>query len=533
MTLQTSYDFIVVGAGSSGCTAAYRLAERSGANVLLIEAGGSDSSPLVKMPIGFAMMVGEGKQNWNYRSHPEPALGGRKVMLPRGRLLGGCSSINGMVYIRGQREDYDGWAAAGNAGWSYDDVLPIFKRSEGHWAGETEYHGAGGPLTVSSVVRPFPIADAFIAAADQCGIPENTDFNGARQAGAGYFDANIDRGIRHSSARAFLHNVPTPPTLTVLKNFEVVRLKFEGAKAVAVEGFSRGEARNPKQITARKSIVLSAGTFNTPRILEQSGIGAASRLEDLGIDVQVDAPEVGENLQDHCNNYLFYRTRNCESYYDHIKPHRAPATLANYVFRRRGIFANPAAIAGAFFNLEGDSQRPDTQIHFAAAASETDASGKLSPVPGVCASICQLQPESRGSVHVTSSDVALPPEIRLNFLSQENEQLRQVLALKKLRALFAQPSISPYLEAELPPMHGRYTDAELLQGIKESLESVHHAVGTCRMGPDATAVTNPELKVNGVDGLRIADASIMPRIVSGNTHAACVMIGEKLADLLL
>ena len=530
---RADYDYIVVGAGSSGCAAAYRLAEGSDAQVLLIEAGGRDSHPMAKIPIGFAKMIGEGRHNWNYRSVPEPALGGRNILLPRGRLLGGCSSINGMVYIRGQREDYDGWAAAGNSGWSYEELLPYFRRSEDYWGGESRFHGAGGPLKVARVAQTFPVADAFIEAAAQAGIPRNDDFNGARQLGAGYFDTNIDRGIRHSSARAYLRSVERPPNLSVLTGFEATRILFDQGRATSVEAISDGQAAQSERLHAREAIVLSAGAFNTPRLLELSGIGCAARLRGLGIDVVADSPEVGENLQDHCNNYLFFDTRDCDTYYRHIRPLRAPITLANYLFRRRGIFANPAAIVGAFLNLDEDSPRPDTQVHFAAVASQADPAGNLRPVPGVCASICQLRPESRGDSHIQSTDIRQAPAIRLNFLSTEREQQRQLRAIRKLRDIFSQTAIASMLGQELPPLAGMHSDEALNQGIRESLESVHHPCGTCRMGSDEGAVTQPDLSVRGVQGLRIADASIMPRIVSGNTHAACVMLGEKVADLLL
>lgn len=532
MEAQAAYDYIVVGAGSSGCTVAARLAQRSAARVLLIEAGGSDNHPLVKMPLGFASLIGEGKRNWNYRTQAEKALNDRQVLLPRGRLLGGCSSINGMVYIRGQREDFDGWAAAGNSGWSYEEVLPLFKRAENYWGGESGYHGVDGPLCVNRVAQRFGVADAFIEAAVQCGLPRNDDFNGASQAGAGYFDVNIDNGIRCSSARAFL-GAASPPNLTVLKHFEVTRVIFARQRAVAVEGYHKGRSQHLEKLLASDSVILSAGAFNTPKLLELSGIGCPSRLSALGIEVIAASPQVGESLHDHGNNYLFLETNNCDTYYQHIQPLQVPLTLSRYIFKRGGIFANPAAIAGAFFNLEGNSARPDTQIHFAAAASVAKGDGKLAPIAGVCASICQLQPRSRGSCHIRSGNAMDGPDINFNFLSDERECARQVLAVRKLRDIFAQPPIAAMIGRELPPLAGLARDDDLLQGIRASMESVHHPVGSCRMGVDDLAVTSPDLKVNGVEGLRIADASIMPKITSGNTNAACVMIGEKLADILL
>jgi len=530
---RNSYDYIVVGAGSAGCAAAYRLAVESDAQVLLIEAGGGDHSPLVKIPIGFAAMVGEGKANWNYRSQPEPALGGRRIPVPRGRLLGGCSSINGMVYIRGQREDYDAWAAAGNSGWSFDELLPLFKRSENYWKGADKYHGTGGRLEVSRRLQRFAVGDAFIDAAVDAGIPANDDFNGAHQEGVGYFDATIAQGVRHSSARAFLRRGVKPHNLTVLTRFEVSRLCFDGKRAVAVEGFASGKHQKVECIQARREIILCSGAYNSPKLLELSGIGDAGRLQKLGIPVVADRPSVGEHLQDHCNSYLFYAGGSGATYYDHLQPRRLPLTVLQYLFLRRGIFANPAAQVGVFLRLDDASVRPDVQVHFAAAASSANSRGKLSPAPGVCASVCLLQPHSRGSTHITSSQHAQAPAIHFNYLSDSRDRDNQAKAVRRLRDIFTRPALDGLIGGEMPPLAGLHTDEHLQQGIQDTLESVHHPVGTCRMGIDAEAVVDPRLRVIGVDGLRVADASIMPRIVSGNTHAACVMIGEKLADLVL
>ncbi|MEQ6889129.1 FAD-dependent oxidoreductase [Halomonas sp. CS7] len=526
--MAATYDVIVVGAGSAGCAAAYRLAVR-GARVLLLEAGGRDRHLAMRVPIGFASLLGEGPTNWGYVSEPEPHLDGLRVPLPRGKVLGGCSSINGMVYVRGQREDYDAWAAAGNPGWSHDELLPLFRRSVRHWAGASEHHGGDGPLAVSPVARRLPVGEAFIAAAEQAGIPRNADFNGATQEGVGYFEATIERGRRHSSARAFLGR-PRPAGLEVVSGFHVTRLVIEGGRAVAVEGRRRGKGAI-ERLTADE-IVLSAGAFNSPQLLELSGIGQARRLEALDIPVRADLPGVGEHLQDHANSYLYFATRDCETYYEQVRGRRLPRTLFDYLARRGGIFANPAAQIGAFLRLDPEASRPDAQIHFAAAAARADDTGRLTPIPGVCASICQLRPGSRGSVHLRSARPTDAPVIRLNYLSHEDDRRFQLAAVRRLREIFAQPSLAGLLDGELAPLAGLDDDAALLAGIRRNLESVHHPAGSCRMGTGPDAVVDSALRVHGIDGLRVADASIMPRLISGNTHAASVMIGEKVADLI-
>lgn len=408
---QKAYDYIIVGAGSAGCAAAYRIAQRSEAEVLLIEAGGSDCAVPIKVPAGVSAVMGEGKYNWNYASQPQPGLDNRSILLPRGKVMGGTSSINGMVYIRGQREDYDAWAEAGNAGWSYADLLPLFKRLENHWGGAGDYHGADGPLDVRSPAKSFAIGDSFIEAAVAAGVARNDDFNGASQAGVGYFDVNISQGVRHSSARAFLHRRIKPDNLTVNSHFTVHRILLEGTRVRGIEGFYRDNTREPIRLSAEVEVVLSAGAFNSPKLLELSGIGGSERLARLGIDVIADLPGVGENLQDHCNTHMYFATQKCETYYRHLRWWRAPFTVLNYLLRRTGIIANPAALIGAFYALEETTGRPDTQIHFLPGAAWLAEGGKLVPMPGICASTCQLRPRSTGSVHIMSDR----PEAPLRF----------------------------------------------------------------------------------------------------------------------
>ncbi len=524
------HDYIVVGAGSSGCVVASRLAQKTDARVLLIEAGGGAGSPMINMPMGFAAMIGAGAHNWSYRSDAEPALDQRGVALPRGRVLGGCSSINGMVYIRGQRQDFDGWAAQGNAGWDHASVLPLFKKSEDNWRGAGAFHGAGGELHIRPVGTRLAIADRFIEAAQQQGIPANADFNADVQDGVGYFDANIAHGVRQHTARAFLRPALRRPNLQVMKHAVVRRVLLRNGRAVGVQVLHDGQVID---IGASTEVILCAGAYGSPQILERSGVGDPVLLARLGIETMHALPAVGEHLQDHLNTMVSIETRDCRTYYDFVRPRRIALTLADYVLRRRGICANPAAIVGAFVRIEEGAERPDAEIHFAAGASMQHADGKLTPTPGICATICRLRPDSVGSVHITSADANAAPAIRMNYLAHGRDASFQIRALRRLRRIFDAPALRPYIAGETRPGLQVASDAELLDYIRASSDTVHHPVGSCRMGTGVDAVVNPQLQVIGVENLRIADASVFPSTISGNTNASCIMVGEKAAELMV
>ena len=528
--MKTRFDFILVGAGSSGCALAHRLAQQNpGTEIALLEAGARDWRPMIHVPLGFAFLLGDGPGNWGYRTEPIPQLNERQLDLPRGRMLGGTSSLNGMVYIRGQREDFDAWAAAGNEGWSYEDVLPYFKRSEHHHGGDDSYHGSEGPLFVSEVLEPLPITEAFVAAACRYGLDRNTDFNGARQRGVGLFEANIRNGRRHSTARAFLNRTMRSSNLTVLTHVNVSSLRWRGKRVTGLDCECRGK---PLELQATREVVLCAGVFNSPRILELSGVGDPDRLTGLGIPVVSSLRGVGENLQDHLNTYVESSIVKERTYYDYVSSWRALPTVARWIFGRRGILGNPAAVAGAFLASDPTDDRPDTEVHFAAAASRPNEKGWMIPIPAITASACFLRPTSRGSCHIHSRNAEAAPLIQPDYLSTEEDRIRTLAGVRILRDILGTSPFADHVSSELRPGAGVSSDDDLLDYIRDNADTVHHAVGTCKMGNDDRAVVDDQLRVYGTEGLRVADGSIMPTITSGNTHASCVMIGEKAADLI-
>ncbi|MCB1614771.1 MAG: GMC family oxidoreductase N-terminal domain-containing protein [Pseudomonadales bacterium] len=532
--MKMEYDVIIVGAGSAGCALAYRLAAESDLQVLLLEAGSPARNPMIHMPLGFAFLLKAHSNNWNYKTRPEPFLNNRHVDLPRGKVLGGCSAINGMVYVRGQAEDYDRWAELGNEGWAYSDVLPFFKKSEDNENGADEFHGKGGPLWVGNVVDEFPVNKAFIEAAKEAGHPFNPDINGATQEGVGYFPHNIYRGKRLSSAAAFLDHktgaAHKPDNLLVVPFAHTRRVVIENGRAVAVEC----EVKGKKQLfKAGKEIVLSAGAINSPKILELSGIGQAEHLQKLGIAVVHDLPGVGENLHDHWNAYLKQSIRNGDSYFSESKPLPMLKNLFRYFFRKKGFLANPAALVAVFFRALESAERPDSQIHFAPAASNFDAKGNMVPIEGITIATCGVRPDSRGSTHIASARFEDAPDIQVNYLQTERDRKIAIAAFRQSRQIAAASALKGFCGEEMEPGSHVQSDEEILEYIRQTGDPVHHLAGSCKMGVDDLAVVDNRLCVYGIEGLRVADASIMPEIVSGNTHAPCVMIAEKAAEMML
>lgn len=525
-----SYDYIIVGAGSAGCVLANRLTADGRHKVLLLEAGPADSNPWIHIPLGYARLFTNPRVNWMYETEPEPELDGRRIFQPRGKVLGGSSSINGLIYMRGQREDFDLWRQLGNAGWSWDSVLPYFLRAEDNENGADDHHGAGGPLAVANQRFEHELGDAFIAAGVASGLPENRDFNGANQEGIGYYDTTSRNGIRCSTATGYLKPARFRNNLNVETEAHVERILFDDNRACGVK-YRRGGSL--QRATANGEIVLCGGAINSPQLLELSGIGNGTLLAGKGIPIVCDRPMVGENLQDHYQVRIVLEAKGVgtiNDQYNNIV--RRIAMGADYLFRRKGALTISAGFVGAFFKTRRELATPDIQVHFV--PFSTDKMGQaLHKFSGFTASICQLRPESRGSIHITSPDPFKHPAIKVNYLSTETDRQTNVEGLKRLRTITQANPMRPYLARELEPGPGVSSDDDLLAYCRGTGSTIYHPVSTCAMGPEASAVVTPELKVRGVEGLRIADGSVMPRLVSGNSNAAIIMIGEKASDMIL
>jgi choline dehydrogenase-like flavoprotein len=523
------FDYIIVGAGSAGCVLANRLTASGKHSVLLLEAGPRDRNIWIHIPLGYGVLFRTPKVNWMYQTEPEPELGGRSVFQPRGKVLGGSSSINGLVYIRGQHADYDRWRQLGNVGWGFDDVLPYFKRAENQQRGADDYHGSGGPLAVSNPRQPDPLCEAFIAAAEQTGIPRNTDFNGATQEGAGYFQTTTRRGRRASTAVCYLNPARRQPNLRIETDAHAERLLFEGRRAVGVTYKRSGFARSAR---ARKEVLLSLGAFNSPKLLQLSGVGPGELLRKFGIDVVQDTPGVGNSLQDHFQARIVMRSTRRTVNDDLNHPLRRALVGMRYAAFRKGPLTIAAGYAGAFFKTDARLATPDIQVHFI--PFSTDKMGeKLHTFSGFTASVCQLRPESRGTLKIRSADPLAPPEIKINYLATQTDRTANVEGLKILRKILNAPAMQPFVAEEIFPGTKIRTDDDLLKFCRDTGSTVYHPVSTCRMGSDPLAVVDQKLKVRGIEGLRVVDGSIMPDLVSGNTNAPIIMIAEKAADMIL
>jgi choline dehydrogenase len=525
-----SFDYIVVGAGSAGCVLANRLSASGRHRVLLLEAGGEDRNIWIHVPIGYAKLFTDARHNWLYTSEPEPELGGRSIIQPRGKVLGGSSSINGLLYIRGQAEDFDHWRQLGNAGWSFTDVLPYFRRAEDQQRGEDELHGAGGPLSVSDVSEPHPLCEAFIGACQQAGFPRTEDFNGASQEGAGYFQLTTRNGRRWSTARGYLKPARKRHNLAVISNAIATRVLFEGRRATGVE-YRRDGATYVAR--AKAEVILSGGAFNSPQLLQLSGVGPADLLRQHGIEVMADMAGVGADLQDHYQARFNYRCTEAITINDMMNSltGRVAAGL-RYALFRKGFLTVGAGYAGGFFKTHPSLPTPDVQLHFILFSADS-VGQKLHAWPGFLASVCQLRPESRGFVRIKSADPTQAPAIQPRYLSAPVDRDVMVKGMQLLRRIMGQPAIARYIVDELVPGPECASDADLLEFARQKGTTVFHPTSTCRMGSDVRAVVDERLRVHGFEGLRVADGSIMPTVVSGNTNAACVMIGEKASDMIL
>jgi choline dehydrogenase-like flavoprotein len=525
-----TFDYIIVGAGTAGCVLANRLTSSGRHRVLLLEAGGEDRNIWIHIPLGYGKLFTDARVNWLYDSEPEPELNNRRLIQPRGKVLGGSSSINGLLYIRGQPEDFDHWRQLGNSGWSFEDVLPYFRRAEDQERGEDPLHGIGGPLAVSNVSEPHPLCDAFIEAAQQTGFPRNDDFNGPTQEGAGYFQLTARNGRRWSTAVGYLRPARRRPNLKVAANALTTRILLSGRRAVGVE-YRQSDATHVAH--ASGEVILAAGAFNSPQMLQLSGIGPGRLLQSLGIDVIADMPGVGADLQDHLQVRFIYRCSERCTINDMMSSVRGRVAAGlRYLLLRKGFLTVGAGYAGGFFRTDPAAATPDVQVHFILFSA--DSVGKqLHSYPGFIASVCQLRPESRGTVSIKSPDPRQPPAIQPRYLTAPADRDVVVKGMRLLRRIMTRPALERYVAAEQAPGPQRTSDADLLAFARETGATVFHPTSTCRMGSDLTAVVDERLRVHGIEHLRVVDGSIMPTVVSGNTNAAIVMIAEKGADMIL
>lgn len=524
-----TFDYLIVGAGSAGCVLADRLSASGKHRVCLLEAGSSNRHPFTKIPAGWAATFRNSRFDWGYQTEPEPELNGRTIYWPRGLGLGGSSAINGMVYIRGHAVDFERWAQAGAIGWSYQEVLPYFKKAEQQQIHMDEFHGQEGPLFVQNVIDTRDIHDAFINAAVEAGLPTNADFNGADQTGVGYYQFNQRNGARWSTADAYLRRAVSRKNLTVETRAVAQHIVFDAKQASGVRVAQRGRERT----IAAHRIILCGGAINSPQLLELSGVGDTQRLKALNIPVVHHLPDVGENLQDHVLSKVIYGTRATSSINREVQGWRLALSALNWLVRRQGPLSTGSAPCGGFGYTREGIDAPDVQFFFASGATLYNSDGKIqaSPYPAITGAVDQSRPESRGSVHIRSGSPTDKPEIRANYLSTELDRTTMVHGLRLVAQIFERQSLRPYITGRLSPNDDldMNDDAAVLEYIRGDAGTGYHPTSTCAIGK----VVDPQLSVYGIENLYVADASVMPSVVSGNTNAATIMIGEKAADLLL